>query len=87
MASTLTLANFLEMLGMLKNPPEPFEEVIRTHFRLKSRSIMQQLDKWLEEDDGKPTTADGANLPKSASGSSNGFEADVIELKTLLQRL
>ncbi|EMD40382.1 hypothetical protein CERSUDRAFT_110990 [Gelatoporia subvermispora B] len=77
----------IAMLGMLKNSPEPFEEVIRTHFRLKARSIMQQLDRWLAEDDGKPTTADGANLPKSASGSNNGFAADVAELKTLLQQL
>jgi len=77
----------IAMLGMLKNPPEPFEDVIRTHFRLKARSIIAQLDKWLVEDDGKPTTPDGANLPKTPSGSSNGFQSDVNELKALLLQL
>ncbi|OBZ70225.1 Baculoviral IAP repeat-containing protein 6 [Grifola frondosa] len=76
------------MLGNLKAPPEPWGDVIRTHFRLKARSIIVQLDKWLEEDDGKATTGDGAYTQKSvASGSSNGFRADVDELKTLLTRL
>ncbi|OCH94539.1 ubiquitin conjugating enzyme family protein [Obba rivulosa] len=77
----------IAMLGMLKNPPEPFEDVIRTHFRLKARSIIAQVDKWLTEDDGKPTLPDGANLPKTAGGSNNGFQTDVTELKTLLHQL
>ena len=40
------------MLGNLKAPPEPWADVIRTHFRLKAKSITAQLDKWLAEDDG-----------------------------------
>ena len=77
------------MLGNLKAPPEPFADVIRTHFRLKARSICEQLDKWLAEDDGASTVGDGAFHQKTspASGSSNGLAEDVTELKALLTKL
>ncbi|KAI0371531.1 ubiquitin conjugating enzyme family protein [Pilatotrama ljubarskyi] len=76
------------MLGNLKAPPEPWGDVIRTHFRLKAKSIMAQLDKWLAEDDGNATVGDGAYTQKSvASGSSNGFAEDVAEMKVLLAKL
>ena len=76
------------MLGNLKAPPDPWADVIRTHFRLKAKSIMAQLDKWLADDDGQPTMSDGALNGKSgASGSSNGFAEDVAELKALLTKL
>ena len=76
------------MLQNLKAPPEPFADVIRTHFRLKARSIAAQLDKWLAEDDGATTAGDGAFQQKAvASGSSNGFAQDVAELKALLAKL
>lgn len=76
------------MLGNLKAPPEPFGDVVRTHFRLKARSIIAQLDKWLAEDDGVATLGDGAYQQKAvASSSSNGFAEDVAELKSLLTKL
>ncbi|KAF8529120.1 ubiquitin conjugating enzyme family protein [Hysterangium stoloniferum] len=83
------------MLGMLKNPPEPFGDVIRTHFRLKSRSIRDQLDCWLGQDDGKPTSSDGGgyspspkkDLEANQSGSLSPFAKDIAELKTLLEDL
>ncbi|CCM03344.1 uncharacterized protein FIBRA_05473 [Fibroporia radiculosa] len=76
------------MLGNLKNPPEPFEDVIRTHFRLKTRSIIAQLNEWLAQDDEKPITDGGYGGPRTpASGSSNGFQADIEELKGLLAQL
>ncbi|KAH9939239.1 ubiquitin conjugating enzyme family protein [Epithele typhae] len=77
------------MLGNLRNPPEPFGDVIRTHFRLKARSMIAQLDKWLAEDDGQPTVGDGAfnNRPAATGSSSNGFADDITELKTLFTRL
>ena len=76
------------MLGNLKAPPEPWADVIRTHFRLKAKSITAQLDKWLAEDDGNATMGDGAYTQKTlASGSSNGFAEDVAELKGLLKKL
>lgn len=83
------------MLGMLKNPPEPFEDVIRTHFRLKARSVRDQLDRWLALDDGRPTIGDGGGYtptPKKedtdeASGSQSTFAKDVMELKDLLTTL
>ncbi|EJF62236.1 ubiquitin conjugating enzyme family protein [Dichomitus squalens] len=78
----------IQMLGNLKAPPEPWADVIRTHFRLKARSVMAQLDKWLADDDGNATVGDGAYTQKAvASGSSNGFAEDVAELKSLLKKL
>ena len=80
------------MLNNLKNPVEPFEDVIRTHFRLKARSITRQLDEWLADDDGRGLNSDGgmphshAGTPK-ASSSGNGFREDVEEMKSLLARL
>jgi len=78
------------MLGNLKAPPEPFADIIRTHFRLKGRSISSQLDEWLRKDDGKPTTADGggySNIKSDGPGNTNGFAKDVEELKKFLKKL
>ncbi|KAL0579537.1 hypothetical protein V5O48_002466 [Marasmius crinis-equi] len=76
------------MLGNLKNPPEPFGETIRTHYRLKAKSIRAQLDLWLSEDDGKATMGDGAGLGAARDGSSdNGLKKDIDEMKRLLRRL
>jgi hypothetical protein len=78
------------MLGNLKNPPEPFGDIIRTHFRLKAQSISAQLDQWLSHDDGLPTANDGAStgcLRSGIGGSANGLQADVDELKRLLKQL
>ncbi|KAI0340853.1 ubiquitin conjugating enzyme family protein [Trametopsis cervina] len=77
------------MLGNLKNPPEPFGDVIRTHFRLKARSISAQLDEWLALDDGRAIQGDGPPLAsraaqQQAGGSASAFQADVSELKGLL---
>jgi len=84
------------MLGNLKNPPEPFEDIIRTHFRLKGRTIEAQLDKWMEEDDGEVMHGQGVQyihtsgepkLAKKASGSGTQLHKDVTELKALLKTL
>jgi len=78
------------MLGNLKNPPEPFAEIIRTHFRLKARSIAAQLDQWLVQDDGKSTTTgeyQGPGNKDSSSGSSNGFAKDIMDMKQAMQQL
>ncbi len=78
-----------KMLGNLRNPPEPFEDVIRTHFRLKGRSIAAQLDQWLGKDDGAPTAGDGSGIGGrvSAGGGGNGFAKDVEDMKALLKEL
>ncbi|PPQ63873.1 hypothetical protein CVT24_009499 [Panaeolus cyanescens] len=80
------------MLGNLRTPPEPFEDVIRTHFRLKATSISKQLDEWLKLDDGKLTAGDGAAVANNGStrsdgGSSNGFAKDIEEVKKHLKQL
>lgn len=77
------------MLGNLKNPPEPFADVIQTHFRLKAKTIIQQLDKWVKLDDG--LGINGMNNGGSGTGGSGSagaaFLRDVTELKTLLQKI
>lgn len=79
------------MLGNLKNPPEPFGDVIRTHYKLKAQSVMSQLDVWLSEDNGQATVGDGSNLHmKSHAGpgsSSSTLQKDVEEMKCLLVQL
>ncbi|KAH8092454.1 ubiquitin conjugating enzyme family protein [Cristinia sonorae] len=78
------------MLGNLKNPPEPFTDVIRTHFRIKAQSIIKQLDDWLEQDDGKLTSGENSGHTRAPNGddpNGNGLRADVDELKELLLRL
>jgi hypothetical protein len=78
------------MLGNLKNPPEPYGDIIRTHFRLKARSISAQLDRWLSQDDGLQTANDGASSSCGRMGvgsSANGLQTDIEELKRLLKQL
>ncbi|ESK95974.1 ubiquitin conjugating enzyme family protein [Moniliophthora roreri MCA 2997] len=78
------------MLGNLKNPPEPFGDVVRTHFRLKAKSISKQLDQWLLEDDSRPTTGESgyeSGIRRAETTSDNGFKKDIDELKSLLRRL
>lgn len=50
------------MLEMLRRPPVGFEEVVRSHFYLKSAFIKQQCDQWLAE--GKSSSAHYARLLK-----------------------
>ena len=81
------------MLDNLKNPPEPWADVIRTHFKLKARELYKQLEKWLEEDDGRAVQSDGgaySSVDKAGvmpGGSSNGLKKDVDELTDLLRKL
>ena len=77
-----------QMLGNLKTPPEPFGDVIRTHYRLKAQAISAQLDKWLAQDDGKPISGDAFNISgRSDSSSSSAFKKDVEEMQNLLRQL
>ncbi|KIJ70500.1 hypothetical protein HYDPIDRAFT_79185 [Hydnomerulius pinastri MD-312] len=77
------------MLGNLKAPPEPFSDVIRTHYRLKGQAISAQLDKWLTLDDGKAISSDAFNASgrADASSSSSAFKKDVEEMQSLLKQL
>lgn len=79
------------MLGNLKNPPEPFGDIIRTHYRLKASTLTKQLDQWLAQDDGKVTTSDGGGYGgqknSEGQGSMHGLQRDVEELKRILKQL
>ncbi|KAJ3999011.1 hypothetical protein F5050DRAFT_1893090 [Lentinula boryana] len=81
----------IAMLDALQNPPEPFEEVIRTHFRLKAHSIQEQMDDWLNEDDGRALVPDGAEYSgpgrDSIPSGPNGFKDDIDALADLLKDL
>ncbi|KAG8774535.1 hypothetical protein FRC16_005064 [Serendipita sp. 398] len=79
------------MLGNLKNPPEPFQDVVKTHFRLKAKAITEQLDKWLTMDDGIATNGannGGYGVPASSNNTPGlAFQNDVKELKALLRTI
>ncbi len=78
------------MIGNLKNPPEPFGDVIRTHFKLKAKTIIKQMDKWLAVDDRRAIAGQGPGIHKdtpAASSSETPFQKDVAELKRLLVKL
>ncbi|KAG8745706.1 hypothetical protein FRC10_007186 [Ceratobasidium sp. 414] len=77
------------MLGNLKTPPEPFADVIQTHFRLKARSLFKQLDGWLGLDDGRSLDGQngGGQIGSAGSGAGQALRKDVDELKGLLLKL
>ncbi|KAG8218846.1 hypothetical protein J3R82DRAFT_4525 [Butyriboletus roseoflavus] len=77
------------MLGNLKTPPEPFGDVVRTHYQLKAQAISCQLDKWLALDDGKPISGDAFNISgrSDTSSSSSVLKKDVEEMQNLLKQL
>jgi len=85
----VVLIHLAQMLGNLKAPPEPFGDVIRTHYQLKAQAISSQLDKWLALDDGKPISGDAFNISgrSDAGSSSSAFKKDVEEMQSLLKQL
>lgn len=79
------------MIGTLKNPNEAFADVIRTHFRLKSRAIREQLDSWLADDDGQKLNSDNSGgaigQAFAGTGSDGQLKRNVAEMKRLLSDL
>ncbi|KIR36597.1 ubiquitin-conjugating enzyme family protein [Cryptococcus deuterogattii MMRL2647] len=80
------------MANNIKNPPHPFENEIKTHFRLKAKAIRQQIEKWREMDDSKEVEADywgGAHAHTSVTSalSKRSFEAAAKEVLRLLDEL
>lgn len=43
-------AAYWAMLDTFRNPPKPFEDVVRVHFFLKTSEIIVQLENWLKEE-------------------------------------
>jgi hypothetical protein len=75
------------MLGNLQTPPEPFEDVIKTHFKLKATEINEQMDHWLKLDDkAKPTSNDMVGGSGRAETAIN-LKADIASLKNLIKGL
>ncbi|WWC95452.1 hypothetical protein V866_002316 [Kwoniella sp. B9012] len=69
----------------IKNPPHPFENEINTHFRLKSKSIRQQIEKWKELDDGKGISGD--SFMGSTGDQNRSFDSASKDLLKLLDQL
>jgi len=85
----------VQMLGALQDPPPPLADIIRTHFRLKAKSLAAQLERWLQEDDGGTTDRNGAgnvmtgvsNFGSSPGGVRNGMKRNVDDLLALIAKL
>ncbi|RUS23978.1 hypothetical protein BC938DRAFT_474318 [Jimgerdemannia flammicorona] len=82
------------MLGMLRSPPFGFEDIVKTHFRLKRRYIQHQLDRWtdqnrLETDHSGPGRKGWPKFGVGRYGHASGKEIEVIrpELVALLDGL
>lgn len=79
------------MIQSLKNPHPAFADVIKTHFKMKSRVIKEQLDRWLREDDGQPLKVDShvgaVSQAFSGTGVDTMFQKNVEEMKRLLDEL
>lgn len=79
------------MIGSIKNPNPAFADVIKTHFRLKSQVIKDQLDQWLAEDDGQPLRSDNLGGAVGQARVGNGQDPmlarNVEEMKQLLDQL
>ena len=61
------------MIDQLKNPSPGFEEIIKTHFRLKKELILEQLDGWMAD-----------FVANSEEGPTKEFEKLVAEFTKLL---
>lgn len=44
----------LAMVNQIRDPPTPWKDVIRGHFKRKRVALKRQLQEWLDEDDGGP---------------------------------
>lgn len=64
------------MIDQLKNPSPGFEEVIKTHFKLKKELILEQLDAWTAE-----------FVAHADDGPTKEFEKLVAEFQKLLNTL
>ncbi|KAK4687368.1 hypothetical protein P7C73_g2746, partial [Tremellales sp. Uapishka_1] len=73
---------------ILKDPPFPFENEIKTHFRLKANAIREQLDKWKQMDDGKPIISQNPGRSEAASSTGEtAFDKSSAVLRRLLDEL
>jgi len=64
------------MIDQLKNPSPGFEEVIKTHFRLKKEAVLEQIDQWTAE-----------FVAHAEEGHIKEFEKLAQELQRLLNSL
>ncbi|TYJ53196.1 hypothetical protein B9479_006174 [Cryptococcus floricola] len=79
------------MANNIKKPPHPFENEIKTHFRLKAKTIRQQIGKWRAQDDKQEILGDNwrdKNDPENTNPESKrGFAHCAREVLRLLDEL
>nr|XP_018260191.1 uncharacterized protein I303_07108 [Kwoniella dejecticola CBS 10117]OBR82349.1 hypothetical protein I303_07108 [Kwoniella dejecticola CBS 10117] len=74
------------MANNIKRPPYPFETEIKAHFRLKAKSIKEQIEKWKKLDDGKAVSGDSFLGAPGHTGTIT-FDGAAQEVKRLLGQL
>ncbi len=76
------------MLGLLKEMPAPWGDVIKGHFFHKRDSIKKLLEKWSREDDGRELSNDGADLMGRAyyGSSEKSTTTPTVAGKTFFER-
>ncbi|KAI9100511.1 hypothetical protein DFS34DRAFT_614845 [Phlyctochytrium arcticum] len=84
------------MIGILRNPPVGFKDVVRDHFRLKKDEIMKQVREWSVEDwawDGTHyldaiSATRATPLPSSSKGTvSSHWKSLISDLQEELSKL
>ncbi|KAE8257269.1 hypothetical protein A4X13_0g2464 [Tilletia indica] len=82
------------MLANLKEPPHPWKELIEGHFRAKGKEILQLVQKWLDEDDGRRLAGDGGaymgryDVSDETEGPKDPqFRINVTSLRELMEKL
>jgi hypothetical protein len=80
------------MIEHLKNPPRGFENVIKSHFKIKTKEILQTTSRWVKEaKDFKDThnTMQNVKIAEilNREGPGRAFENLYNQLEVLLKNL
>ncbi|KAK8849763.1 hypothetical protein IAR55_005099 [Kwoniella newhampshirensis] len=79
------------MANNIKCPPFPFENEIRTHFRLKAEDVRKQITRWKALDDGQAIKTDdhsphsGTQMSKPSKGTP--FDQAAEAVRQMLNKL
>ena len=79
------------MIDMIKHPPRGFEEVVKEHFRIKKKEILETTEKWALESRGVKRINSGSQNPGihaviCQKGLGNTFNELHSELQGMLNR-
>eukprot|EP01026_Neomeris_dumetosa_P045120 TRINITY_DN3821_c0_g1_i2.p1 TRINITY_DN3821_c0_g1~~TRINITY_DN3821_c0_g1_i2.p1 ORF type:complete len:595 (-),score=63.73 TRINITY_DN3821_c0_g1_i2:461-2245(-) len=73
------------ILDMLKNPPPEFSDVIKLHFKLRKQFLLEQCQKWVEEQAQEPQKGENKNIfsPAFIQSAQSVFEEIQQEIEQL----